>query len=133
MKEEVKTEKTGRKMENRITENLRDRTKKYAIKIVHFYSLLPSKSHEAQIIGKQVLRSGTSARANYREACRARSDSEFVSKIGIVVQELDETIYWLELLFDAKINSSAELKTLLSEANELIAIFTSIVKKVRRK
>jgi four helix bundle protein len=112
---------------------LRDRTKQYALKIIHFYSLLASKAHEAQIIGKQLLRSGTLVGANYREACRARSDSEFVPKVGIVIQELDETTYWLELLFDAKINNSTELKTLQSEADELMAIFTSIVKKVRRK
>jgi four helix bundle protein len=121
------------KDEKTSADNLRDRTKQYALKIIHFYSLLPSKAHEAQIIGRQLLRSGTSVGANYREACRARSDSEFVSKVGIVIQELDETTYWLELLFDAKINSSLELKNLLSETNELIAIFTSIVKKVRRK
>ena len=118
--------------ENRGLDNLRDRTKQFALQIIHLYSLLPSRVGEAQIIGKQLLRSGTSVGANYREACRARSDSEFISKTGIIIQELDESAYWLELLFDAKIQNGAELKALISETNELIAIFTSIVKKVKK-
>ena len=121
------------KDENRRSGDLRDRTKQFALKIIHFYALLPPKNHEAQIIGRQLLRSGTSAGANYREAWRARSDSEFISKIGIIIQELDETAYWLELLFDAKINKSPELTSLMSEADELIAIFSSIVIKMRKK
>jgi four helix bundle protein len=120
------------KDENRSRDNLRDRTKQFALKIIRFYSLLPSKINETQIIGKQLLRSGTSVGANYREAYRARSNSEFISKIGIVIQELDETDYWLELLRDAKINGSSELQLLLSETDELLAIFTSIIKKVRK-
>ena len=120
------------KDENRGRDNLRDRTKQFALKIIRFYSLLPSKINETQIIGKQLLRSGTSVGANYREAYRARSNSEFISKIGIVIQELDETDYWLELLRDAKINGSSELQLLLSETDELLAIFTSIIKKVRK-
>jgi four helix bundle protein len=117
---------------NKTSDNLRDRTKQFALRIIRYYYVLPRRAHEAQIIGKQLLRSGTSVGANYREACRARSDSKFISKAGIVIQELDETAYWLELLFDAKINDGSELKTLISETNELIAIFTSIVKKVRK-
>ncbi len=83
-------------------QDLRVRTKRYALRIVRLYTALP-KSTEAQVLGKQVLRSGTSVAANYREASRARSDAEFISKLGIVEQELDETIMWLELLVEAEI------------------------------
>jgi four helix bundle protein len=110
--------------------DLRDRTKQYALRIIRLYSSLPQ-TKTAQIIGRQLLRSGTSVGANYRETCRARSNSEFISKTGIVIQELDETAYWLELLFDAKIDSTMNLTSLMTETNELIAIFASIVKKVK--
>jgi four helix bundle protein len=110
--------------------DLRDRTKQYALRIIHLYSSLPQ-TKPAQIIGRQLLRSGTSVGANYRETCRARSNSEFISKTGIVIQELDETSYWLELLFDAKIDSTMNLTSLMTETDELISIFTSIVKKVK--
>ncbi len=111
-------------------EDLRSRTKQFALRIIRFSSSLP-KVQEASIIGKQLLRSGTSAGANYREAYRARSNPEFVSKIGIVIQELDETAYWLELLIDAKINNGLEINSLLSETDELIAIFTTVIRKVK--
>jgi four helix bundle protein len=120
------------KDEKRTPEDLRNRTKQYALRIIHLYSSLP-KTKGAQVIGNQLLHSGTSVGANYREAYRARSNSEYISKIGIVIQELYETDYWLELLIDAKINNNAEMKSLLTETDELIAIFTSIVKKVRNK
>lgn len=118
--------------EKRNYEDLRNRTKHFALKIISLYSSLP-KSTTAQVIGNQLLRSGTSVGANYREAYRARSNSEFVSKIGIVIQELDETTYWLELLLETKITNGLGLNSLVSETNELIAIFTSIMKKLRSK
>ena len=77
------------------------------------------------MIGKQLLRCGTSIGANYRAACRARSRAEFVSKLGIVVEEADETMYWLELLADASIIPAAKLKLLYKETSELTAIFTA--------
>ncbi len=120
------------KDENKGYEDLRNRTKQFALKVIHFYSLLP-KTNCAKIISNQLLRSGTSVGANYREAYRARSNSEFISKIGVVIQELDETAYWIELLIDAKINASLETRSLLSETDELIAIFTAIIKKMRVK
>lgn len=83
-------------------EDLRKRTKDFAVRVVKMYTKLP-KTTEAQILGKQVLRSGTSVAANYREASRARSDAEFISKLGIVEQELDETIFWFELLVESEI------------------------------
>jgi four helix bundle protein len=91
------------------------------------------KTAEGQVIGRQVLRSGTSLGAHYREASRARSDAEFVSKIGIIPQELDETAYWLELMVEVEIVSADRLDALQQETEELIAIFTTIVKKVKSK
>jgi len=111
--------------------DLRDRTKGLALRVVKLYSDLP-KSTEAQVIGKQVLRSGTSVGANYREAHRARSGVEFVAKIGICLQELDETAYWLELLVDAEIVPSHRLAALQDECNQLLAILTTISKRTKQ-
>lgn len=87
---------------------------------------------EAQVIGKQLLRAGTSVGANYRAACRARSRVEFVAKLGIVVEEADETIYWLELLADGDIVPQERLAELMREARELTAIFTAAQHTTRR-
>jgi four helix bundle protein len=119
------------KTENKNYEDLRSRTKQFALKIIRLYSFLP-KTKEAFVIGNQLLKSGTSVGANYREAYRARSKAEYVSKVGVVIQELDETSYWLELLIDAKIDSGDNLMHLLSETGELIAIFTTIMRKTKR-
>ena len=81
--------------------DLRDRTKDFALRVVRMYTKLP-KTTEAQVLGKQVLRSGTSVAANFREASRARSNAEFVSKLGIVEQELDETVLWFEYLWNQR-------------------------------
>jgi four helix bundle protein len=85
------------------------------------------------VIGKQLLRSGTAVGANFREAHRARSDAEFVSKLGDCLKELDETAYWMERLIEADIVSNNRLAPLLEECNELIAILTTIAKKVKSK
>jgi len=111
---------------------LYDRTKKFAIRIVRLYVALP-KSVEAQVMGRQLLRSGTSAGAHYREARRAKSDADLVNKIEGGLQELDETAYWLELLEETNIVPADRLKPLRDEADELIAIFVSIVKKVKSR
>ncbi len=87
------------------------------------------KSAEAQVLGKQALRSGTSVGANYREAFRARSKSEFVSKLGDCLKELDETAFWLELLVESKIVTATRLASLQDECNQLTAILTTIAKK----
>ena len=108
--------------------DLRQRTKEFAIRIIRMYSSLP-KSTEAQVLGKQVLRSGTSVGANYREAFRARSKAEFIAKIGDCLKELDETSYWFELLVDTGIQASSRLDALRKECDELLAIFTAISKK----
>jgi len=105
-------------------EQLKARTKDFAIRIVRvFKSLL--KNDEARIIGKQLLRAGTSVAANYRAVCRSRSKAEFISKMSVVVEEADETAFWLELLFETRIIAEARLRDLLSEANELLAIFAA--------
>lgn len=103
---------------------VRSRTKQFAIRIVRLFRSLP-KSDEARTIGKQLLRSGTSVAANYRAVRRARSKAEFVAKIGIVVEEADETVFWLEMLIDTGIVAQAKLDNLLKEANELLSIFAA--------
>ena len=105
-------------------EQLRDRTKAFAIRIVRLYRSLP-KSAEAQVLGKQLLRSGTSVAANYRAVCRARSKAEFIAKIGVVLEEADETVFWLELLVDTEVVGIDRLSSLLQEARELCAIIAA--------
>ena len=112
--------------------DLRGRTKRYGLAAIRLYASLP-KSVEAQIIGRQMLRSGTSAGAHYREACRARSDAEFISKMEVGLQELDETGYWLELLVDSRISHSPFVTDLLSETDQLIRIYVTMVKNVKER
>ena len=104
--------------------DLRERTKDFALRIVRMFSALP-KTTEAQVLGKQLLRSGTSIGANYRAACRSRSRAEFAAKLGIVAEEADETIYWLELIRDGNVLPESKIADLLREADELTAIFTA--------
>src|SRR5436305_349477 len=108
----------------------RSRTKAFALRVIALYETLP-RSGSAQVLGH--LRSGTSVGANYREACRARSNAEFVSKIGDSLKELDDTSYWLELLADSGAVSPKKLALLLDETSQLTAILTSIAKKVRTR
>src|SRR5579864_1684219 len=103
-------------------EILKSRSKAFAIRIIRMCRTLP-RTLDAQVIGKQILRSATSIAANYRAVCRARSKAEFIAKIA--VEEADETVFWLELLRDSEIVSSARLSNLLKEANELLAIFAA--------
>jgi four helix bundle protein len=102
--------------------DLRQRTKSYAIRIVRLYRSLPHSS-DAQVLGKQLLRSGTSVAANYRAACRARSRAEFISKTSIVLEEADESAFWLELLGETEVVLPEKLATFVRETNELTAIF----------
>jgi four helix bundle protein len=104
--------------------DLRRRTKDAAIRIVRLFRTLPSSS-DAQIIGKQLLRSGTSVAANYRAVSRARSDAEFISKIGVVLEEADETLFWLELLGETGIVAGLLLEPLQNEMNQLVRIFSA--------
>ncbi|MEJ2099352.1 MAG: four helix bundle protein [Desulfobacterales bacterium] len=107
--------------------DLKERTKKFALKIIKL-AASPPRTREADIIGRQLLKAGTSVGANYREANRARSKAEFRAKIGIVEQESDESLYWLELLKESGITKGRLLEELLIEADELVAIFTTIGK-----
>ena len=91
---------------------------------MRLYKALPKKD-EARVIGKQVLRSGTSVAANYRAVCRARSKAEFVAKIGVVGEEIDETVFWLELLVETGIVAQPRMESLQKEATELLAIFAA--------
>jgi len=113
---------------SRISDELRNRTKNYASAIVRLFVELPKRA-EAQIIGRQLLRSGTSVAANFREAARARTTTEFVSKLEICVQEADETELWLELLRDDCRIVDRKLNNLLVETNELISIFVTMAKR----
>ena len=106
--------------------DLRNRTKAYALRMIKLYQVLP-KSGEAQVIGKQILRSGTSVGAQYREACRAKSPADFISKMEGSLQELDETGYWLELLVESRIMPFNQLDDLQKENSELTAIFVASV------
>ena|SRR5215467_8801710 len=108
--------------------DLRDRTKRFGLRIIRMFSRLPKKT-EAQVLGKQLLRSGTSIGANYREAFRARSRAEFVAKCGDSLRELEETAYWLELLVDSCLVSAPKLAALRKETDELTAIFVTIVRR----
>lgn len=105
-------------------EELKARSKGFAIRVVKLSQALPN-TREAWVLGKQVLRSGTSVAANYRGACRARSKPEFIAKIGIVVEEIDETVFWLELLIETGIVTKKRMAALLAEASELLAIFAA--------
>src|SRR5437588_9349066 len=126
MNEEVET------MNDIERRDLRKRTKLFALRIIKLYASLP-RSTEAQVIGKQVVRSGTSVGAHYREAKRARSTAEFISKIEVALQELDETIYWLELLTESGIVPEARLTSLKGEAEELMKMLVSSAKTAKKR
>lgn len=120
----MKNDKTGK------PELLAGRTKEFALRIIRMYSSLP-KSSVAQVLGKQILRSGTSVGANYREANRARSKAEFIAKMGDSLKELDETCYWLDLLSESETVPTARLKDLMDESRQLMAIFITIIKRAK--
>ena len=112
--------------------DLRLRTRGFALRIVRLYASLP-KTTEAQVLGKQLLRSGTSVGAHYHEATRSRSNAEFISKLEAGLQELEETVYWLNLLIDSEIVRKEKLSELCKEADELAAIFVASVKTVKNR
>ncbi len=119
-------------MSERQRQDLKARTKAYALRVVRLYVALPKRT-EAQVLGKQLLRSGTSVGAHYREACRAKSDADFINKLEGALQELEETGYWLELLADAEIVTLQRLTPLLSETNELTAMFVTMVRNTKNR
>jgi four helix bundle protein len=112
-------------------EDLRKRTKHLALRIIRVYGALPTTT-PAQVLGKQVLRSGTSIGAHYREASRARSSAEYVSKLTIGLQELEETAYWLDLLVESGLVSAERLSDLIEEVSQLTAILATCVKKAKQ-
>jgi four helix bundle protein len=111
---------------------LEERTKIFAVGIVRFVTDLP-KSKVSEVVGYQLLKSGTSIGANYREANRAVSRNDFINKIGIVEKESAETQYWLEICQEANVGHSHERVSLLKECSELLAIFTSMGKSTKQK
>src|ERR1039458_9185173 len=116
----------------RLSEELRQRTKRFASAVIQLYVKLPRRRAEVDVLGRQLLRAGTSVAAHAREASRARSNSEFCSKLDGLLQEADESQLWLELLRDDCGIQSDILDPLLCETNELIAIFTTMVSKLRK-
>jgi four helix bundle protein len=112
-------------------EAMKRRTKEFAMRIVKLYQALP-KTEEARVIGRQVLRSGTSVGANYRAVCRARSGKEFVSKMNVVLEEADETVFWFELLAECGVVSEKKMSFLVKEGNELLAIFGAALRTARK-
>lgn len=116
----------------RLSNDLRVRTKQFASEVIRFYVRLPLAREEVKVLGKQLLRSGTSVAAHAREASRARSDSEFCSKLDGLLQEADETQLWLQLLRDDCALGSEKMDQLLGETDELMAIFTAMVSKLRK-
>lgn len=117
---------------SRLSEELRARTKNYASVVVRLYVGLPKARGEVHVLGNQLLRSGTSVAAHAREASRARSDAEFASKLDGLLQEADESQLWLELLRDDCGIRRNEIDQLLGETDELLAIFTTMVSKIRK-
>jgi len=111
--------------------DLKMRTKEFALRIIRLYSALP-KTTEAQVIGKQLLRSGTSVGAHYREGIRARSNAEFISKLEGGLQELEESCYWMELLIESGLLPESKLSDLMDEAGELTAILTTCAKNAKK-
>jgi four helix bundle protein len=112
--------------------DLKERTREFALRIVRCYAALP-RTTVAQVLGKQMLRAGTSVGAHYREGVRSRSDAEFVSKLDGALQELEETCYWLELLAAEQLGSKTDLASIAVEADELTAILVTCVKKVKAR
>src|SRR5215831_20882723 len=118
---------------NKQPDDLKLRTKEFALRVIRMYSELSKSNTVAQVLGPQVLRSGTSVGANYREASRGRSKAEFISKIGDSLKEIEETEYWLELLIESGCVSSRRMAGLLDEARQLIAILTTIDKNAKSR
>jgi len=113
-------------------EELKARTKKYAVRSIRLSESLP-RNRAGNHIANQLLRSGTSVGANYRAACRARSRADFISKMGIVEEEADESLYWMELLIEASLQKPARLKPLMQEGDEILAIICASITTARSR
>ena len=113
-------------------DDLKQRTRTYALRIIRLVEALPQ-GRTAEVIGKQLLRCGTSVGANYRASCRAKSSADFIAKMGIVEEESDESIYWIELLVETGLVKKSRVSDLLDEANQLVAIIVSSIRTARGK
>ena len=113
-----------------LADEMKKRTRVFALRIIRLTESLP-KTKTADVIGKQLLRCGTSVGANYRASCRAKSQADFIAKMGIVEEEADETIYWMELIVEAGLVEKERMTSLLEEANQLVAIVVSSIKTAR--
>lgn len=113
-------------------EDLRPRTKAYALRAIRLVESLP-RNRTADVIGKQLLRSATSVGANYRAACRAKSPADFIAKMGIVEEETDESLYWMELLIESGLVAQEKLVDLMEEGNQLVAITVASIKTARTR
>lgn len=120
-------------MKGRLSEEFRNRTKAFAACVIRLFVKLPKQREEVKVLGKQLLRSGTSVAAHVREASRARSDEEFVSKLGGALQEADESQLWLELLREDCEIASMDTLPIEKEADELMAIMTTMINKTKGK
>jgi four helix bundle protein len=118
-------------VKGRLPEEFRQRVKRHAAEVIRLFVKLPKEREEVRVLGKQLLRSGTSVAAQVREASRARSDAEFVSKLGGAIQETDETVLWLELLREECAIEPNLTQPLEQESSELIAIFTTMINRTR--
>lgn len=112
--------------------DLKERTKKYALRVIKLVRFLP-KTTEGRTVGNQLIRSGTSVGANYRAVCRARSRAEFIAKLGVVIEEIDESAFWLEIIIEAGIMKKELVDSLLKETNEIVAIMVSSSNSASRK
>ena len=112
-------------------EEMKQRTKLFALGVIQLVESLP-KERTAEILGRQLLPSGTSVGSNYRSACRARSIADFISKMGIVEEEVDESVYWMELLIEAGMEVSGNMEALMKEAGELLALAVASIKTARK-
>ncbi len=112
--------------------DLKKRTRAFALRVIHLVQSLP-KDDVGRVIGRQLLRSGTSVGANYRAAARGKSLADFIAKLGIVEEECDESIYWMELLIESESVKSEKLQSLLTEANELLSITVASIKTARAR
>ena len=117
---------------NVMTEQLKNRTKKVGLEIIRLIDLLPQKT-SSQAISKQIIRSATSIGANYRAACRAKSIPDFLNKLKIVEEETDETLYWLEIIEEAKLLPLESLRTVKTEINEILSIIVASIKTTKSK
>jgi four helix bundle protein len=113
-------------------EEMKRRTKQFALRAIRLIESLP-KAQTAQVIGRQLLRSATSVAANYRAACRAKFTADFISKMGTVEEEADESLFWMELLVEAEIVKQERLELLLKEADELVAITVASINTARKR